>query len=49
MSVPSIAINGQLVFVGVPYEEDFINYVKAAAEGKLKVRGPIEAGEAESL
>jgi glutaredoxin-like protein len=49
MSVPSIAINGQLVFVGVPYEEDFINYVKAAAEGRLTVRGPIEAGETESL
>jgi len=36
MSVPAIAINGALVFVGVPYEEDFITYVKAAAEGKLR-------------
>jgi len=36
MSVPAIAINGVLVFVGVPYEEDFIMYVKAAAEGKLR-------------
>ena len=35
-SVPSIAINGILVFVGVPYEEDFIRYVKAAAEGRLE-------------
>jgi glutaredoxin-like protein len=35
MSVPAIAINGILVFVGVPYEEDFIVYVKEAAEGKL--------------
>ena len=49
MSVPSIAINGKLVFVGVPYEEDFIKYVKAAAEGRLEVRGPIDAGETESL
>ncbi len=49
MSVPSIAINGVLVFVGVPYEEDFIKYVKAASEGRLDVRGPIEAGETESL
>jgi glutaredoxin-like protein len=35
MSVPAIAINGTLVFVGVPYEEDFIAYVREAAEGKL--------------
>ncbi|MEM1712318.1 MAG: thioredoxin family protein, partial [Acidilobaceae archaeon] len=35
MSVPAIAINGRLVFVGVPYEEDFIEYIKAASEGKL--------------
>ncbi|MEM0491221.1 MAG: thioredoxin family protein [Acidilobaceae archaeon] len=35
MSVPAIAINGRLVFVGVPYEEDFIEYIKAATEGKL--------------
>ena len=49
MSVPSIAINGYLVFVGVPYEEDFLEYVKAAAEGRLTVRGPIQAGESESL
>jgi len=35
MSVPAIAINGTLVFVGVPYEEDFIAYVKEAAEGRL--------------
>ncbi|MEB3845181.1 MAG: thioredoxin family protein [Desulfurococcales archaeon] len=34
-SVPAIALNGRLVFVGVPYEEDFIDYVKAASEGKL--------------
>ncbi|GBF09280.1 hypothetical protein apy_10050 [Aeropyrum pernix] len=49
MSVPSIAINGYLVFVGVPYEEDFLDYVKSAAEGRLTVKGPIRAGEAEEL
>jgi len=35
-SVPAIAINGMLAFIGVPYEEDFIRYVKAAAEGRLQ-------------
>ncbi len=35
-SVPAIAINGVLAFIGVPYEEDFIRYVKAAAEGRLE-------------
>ncbi|MFN4046290.1 MAG: protein disulfide oxidoreductase [Acidilobaceae archaeon] len=39
MSVPAIAINGSLVFVGVPYEEDFIGYIKAASEGKLRKHG----------
>jgi len=36
MSVPAIALNGVMSFIGVPYEEDFINYVKAAAEGKVE-------------
>ena len=35
MSVPTVVVNGHVVFVGVPYEEDFLEYVKAAAEGKL--------------
>jgi len=35
MSVPAIALNGKLAFIGVPYEEDFINYIVAAAEGRL--------------
>ncbi len=39
MSVPAIAVNGNLVFVGVPYEEDFIEYIKAAAEGRLGREG----------
>ncbi|MEB3860323.1 MAG: thioredoxin family protein [Desulfurococcales archaeon] len=36
MSVPAIAVNGSLVFVGVPYEEDFIEYIKAAAQGRIE-------------
>ncbi|MEN2999665.1 MAG: thioredoxin family protein [Acidilobaceae archaeon] len=39
MTVPAVAINGQLSFVGVPYEEDFIQYIKSAAEGKATKRG----------
>ena len=35
MSVPAIALNGKMAFIGVPYEEDFIHYVTAAAEGRL--------------
>jgi glutaredoxin-like protein len=35
MSVPAIAMNGRLVFVGVPYEEDFINYIEEAAKGRV--------------
>ncbi|MCX8195726.1 MAG: thioredoxin family protein [Acidilobaceae archaeon] len=34
MTVPAVAINGQLSFVGVPYEEDFVQYIKSAAEGR---------------
>ncbi|MCI4459541.1 MAG: thioredoxin family protein [Acidilobus sp.] len=36
MSVPAIALNGIMSFIGVPYEEDFINYVVAAAEGRIE-------------
>ena len=36
MSVPAIALNGVMSFIGVPYEEDFINYVAAASEGKIE-------------
>ncbi len=35
-SVPAIAINGKMAFIGVPYEEDFIRYVVAASEGRLE-------------
>lgn len=35
MSVPAIALNGRLAFIGVPYEEDFIHYIVAASEGRL--------------
>ena len=33
-SVPAIAINGILAFVGVPYEEDFIERIIDAVEGR---------------
>lgn len=36
MSVPAIALNGKLAFIGVPYEEDFINYIVAASEGRIE-------------
>lgn len=45
MSVPAVAVNGILLFVGVPYEEDFINYIRKASEGRLEARGPIQAGD----
>ncbi|PMP89232.1 MAG: glutaredoxin [Caldisphaera sp.] len=49
MSVPAIALNGVMSFVGVPYEEDFVTYVKAAAENKLKEITPKEEGEATGI
>jgi len=39
MSVPAIAINGVLAFVGVPYEEDFIERIIDIVKRKKKV-GP---------
>ncbi len=39
MSVPAIAINGVLAFVGVPYEEDFIERIIDVVKRKKKV-GP---------
>lgn len=36
MTVPATAINGQLAFVGVPYEEDLLEFVRSVAEGKAK-------------
>ncbi len=39
MSVPAIAINGVLAFVGVPYEEDFIQRIIDVVKYKKKV-GP---------
>ncbi|MCE4624365.1 MAG: thioredoxin family protein [Desulfurococcales archaeon] len=35
-SVPTIALNGKVAFIGVPVEEDFIHYIKAASEGRLE-------------
>ena len=34
-SVPAIALNGVMAFVGVPVEEDFIEYIRLASEGRL--------------
>ncbi|MCE4601486.1 MAG: thioredoxin family protein [Desulfurococcales archaeon] len=48
-SVPAIAINKILAFIGVPYEEDFIRYVKAASEGKLEELVLKEYGDATSF
>lgn len=44
MSVPAIAINGVLAFVGVPYEEDFIERIIDIVKRKKKV-GPQIIGE----
>ena len=49
MSVPAIALNGVMSFIGVPYEEDFIVYVKSASEGKLEELVPKTEGEASGL
>ncbi len=49
MSVPAIALNGVLAFVGVPYEEDFINYIIAASEGRLEEIKLREYGDATSI
>ncbi len=49
MSVPTIALNGIVAFIGVPYEEDFINYVVAAAEGRVEEIALKEYGDATSL
>ncbi|MCE4627613.1 MAG: thioredoxin family protein [Desulfurococcales archaeon] len=48
-SVPAIALNGKLAFIGVPVEEDFIHYVKAASEGKLEEIMLKDYGDATSL
>ena len=48
MSVPAIAINGVLAFVGVPYEEDFveriIEIVKKGARVSVEVLGESATG-----
>ncbi len=49
MSVPAIAINGKMAFVGVPYEEDFLDYIKAASEGRLEEIQQVDTGESYSL
>ncbi len=49
MSVPAIALNGVMSFIGVPYEEDFIHYVAAASEGKIEELILKTEGEASGL
>ncbi len=49
MSVPAIALNGRLVFVGVPYEEDFINYIEEAAKGRVSELKLKEFGDKTSI
>jgi glutaredoxin-like protein len=49
MSVPTIAINGKRAFIGVPVEEDFIHYIKAASEGRLDEILLKDYGDATSL
>jgi len=48
-SVPAIALNGKLAFIGVPVEEDFIHYVKAASEGRLEEIMIKDYGDATSI
>jgi glutaredoxin-like protein len=48
-SVPTIALNGKVAFIGVPVEEDFIHYIKAASEGKLEEILLKDYGDATSL
>lgn len=49
MSVPAIALNGVMSFIGVPYEEDFVTYVISASEGKLEELVPKTEGETTGL
>ena len=49
MSVPAIALNGKMAFIGVPYEEDFIHYIVAAAEGRLDELVLKDFGDATAL
>ena len=49
MSVPTVALNGRVVMIGVPVEEDFIHYVVAASEGKLDELVLKDYGDATSL
>ena len=42
MSVPALAVNGTLLFVGVPYELDFIERIIGFVKRGEKVEAPIE-------
>jgi len=49
MSVPAIAINGSLAFVGVPYEEDFIERIIDVVEKHMKVSVQVIGESATSM
>ena len=48
-SVPTIAINGVKVFIGLPVEEDFINYVEYADRGEIDKMKMKDYGDATGL
>lgn len=45
MSVPAVAVNGRVAFMGVPYEEDFIEYIEALVKGEPRRRGFKTSGD----
>ncbi|MCE4614147.1 MAG: thioredoxin family protein [Desulfurococcales archaeon] len=48
-SVPTITINGVKVFIGLPVEEDFINYVEYADRGEIEKMKMKDYGDATGL
>jgi glutaredoxin-like protein len=48
-SVPTIAINGVKVFIGLPVEEDFITYVEYADKGEIEKMKVKDYGDATGL
>ena len=49
MSVPAIAINGHKAFLGLPFEKDFINYIKLADEGRYERFKLMDYGQTSGL
>ncbi len=48
-SVPTIAINGVKVFIGLPVEEDFVTYVEYADRGEIEKMKIKDYGDATGL